>query len=103
MQIEISYSRLKKRLPVRSQKIAPTTPLKFQQIFVKTKRNFLYELPSNRTPISHTLSPIGQLRFLGWYHLRNYAPYAYCFQYIYCKVAMEIFNNVCSVSMDKVF
>ena len=46
-----------------------------QQMFVKTKTFFLYEVPSNRTPISHTLRPIGRLCFLGWYHLRNYAPF----------------------------
>ena len=37
MQKEISYIRLKKRLPIKSLKIAP--PL-FQPIFVKTKINF---------------------------------------------------------------
>ena len=38
MQKEISYIRLKKRLPIKIMKIAPHL---FQQIFVKTKKNFL--------------------------------------------------------------
>ena len=48
---EISYIRLKKKLPIKSLKIA--TPL-FQQIFVKKKNFFLLEVPSNRTLISQT-------------------------------------------------
>ena len=72
MQKEISYFRWKKRLPINILKIAL---LLFQRIFLKTKQFFLWELPSNRIPISQTLSPIGRFRFLGWYYLRNYAPY----------------------------
>ena len=55
MQKEISYICLKKRLPIKSLKIA--SPL-FQQIFVKTKKLFLYKLPSNKTRISQTFSLI---------------------------------------------
>ena len=96
MQKEISYIRLKKRLPIKSPKIAP--PL-FQKIFVKTKKFFLQEVPSNRTPISQTLSPIGRLRFLGWYHLRNYAPYTKCHSqndivdYLIHHIQFRIFNS----------
>ena len=72
MQKEISYIRFEKRLPIKSLKTAPPY---FCKYFSKRKKQILQEVPSNKTLIIKTLSPIGRLRFLGWYHLRNHAPY----------------------------